>query len=178
MNVRSLVRALSFRWLVASSIGAGLFCSGASAVTLQFEANLDALQEVPPNGSPAFGLGDFNLDTTTSNITVTTGSYQVLLGNSTAVTLNDAALGFSGPIAITLTLDAPGATTGTFSGSGLLTPTQVADLEAGNFYVNIRSIVVPAGEIRGQLVAVPEPSTAALACVGLIGLVAASRKRK
>jgi len=178
MSVRFLARALLLRWIAIPLASVCLVVTSASAAILTFEANLDGLQEVPPNGSPGFGLGDFTLDTTTSNITVTTGTYQDLLGGATAVTLNDAAIGFNGPIAVILTLDTPGAATGTFSGNGLLTPGQVADLLATNFYVNIRSQVYPNGEIRGQLFQVPEPSSIMLVGAGLAGLIVVRRRRK
>ena len=140
-----------------------------------FQANLDGLQEVPPNASPAFGLGDFTLSGST--FSVTTGSYQDLLGGATAVTLNDAAPGVNGAIIFSLVLDTPGAATGTFSSSGTLTGPQITDLNAGNLYVNIRSQVFPSGEIRGQIFSVPEPTTLALAGVGSLILLA-MRHRK
>jgi len=149
-----------------------------SAAVLTFEANLDGLQEVPPNASPAFGLADLTLDTGSGFLTITTGTYQDLLGGATAVTLNDAAIGVSGPIILTLTLDTPGAATGTFSGSGTITAGQVTDMMNVNTYVNIRSQVFPNGEIRGQLFQVPEPSTVLLTCGGLAGLAFVSRRRK
>jgi CHRD domain/PEP-CTERM motif len=139
----------------------------ASAQT--FDANLDGFQVNPPNASPGFGSGDFSLSGTT--FSVTDGSYQDLLGNSTAVTLNDAAVGTNGPLVFALTLTSPGTTSGTFSGSGTLTTPQITDLEAGKFYVNLRTNVYPSGEIRGQLSETPEPSTWALILGGL-GLVA------
>ena len=140
-----------------------------------FEANLDGLQEAPPNASPAFGLGDFSLTGTT--FSVTTGSYQDLLGGATAVTLNDAAPGVNGPVIFSFTLDTPGAATGTFSSSTALTGPQIADLNAGNLYVNIRSQVFPSGEIRGQIFSVPEPATLALAGAGPLILLAMRRRK-
>ena len=153
-----------------------LIVSPLRATILNFEANLDGLQEVPPNGSPAFGSGIFTLDNVSGAFNVQAGSsYQDLLGNSTGVSLNDAAVGSNGPLLLALTLDTPGATSGTFSGSGTLTATQISDVVAGNGYVNIRSNVFPSGEIRGQLVAVPEPASLALA--GLIMFPLLKRRR-
>jgi hypothetical protein len=54
-----------------------------------------------------------------------------------------------------------------------LTTGQITDLQAGNLYVNIRDSVFPSGEIRGQLEAVPEPSTLALAGIGALAFLAA-----
>ena len=178
MRVYSLVRGLSSRWTIIPVIGACLLGVSASAAILTFEANLDGLQEVPPNASPAFGQADLTLDTVSGLVTITTGTYQDLLGGATVVTLNDAAIGFNGPIALALTLDTPGAATGTFSGSGTITAGQVTDMIATNTYINIRSQVFPSGEIRGQLFVVPEPSSVLLACSGIVGLLVVSRRKK
>ena len=144
---------------------AAVLCAAPAVHAQTYDANLDGFQEVPPNASPAFGYGEFTLTGTT--FAVTTGSYQDLLGNSTVITVNDAAVGSNGTSLFQLTLDSPGTTTGTFSGSGTLTTGQITDLNAGNLYVNLRSNVFPSGEIRGQIEAAPEPSTWALMLGGL-----------
>jgi hypothetical protein len=178
MRGYSLARGLSFRWAVLPLIGACLLGASASAAILTFEANLDGLQEVPPNASPGFGFGELTLDTVTGFVTITNSSYQDLLGNSTAVTLNDAQIGSNGVTILVLTLDNPGVTTGTFSGSGTITAGQVTDMIATNTYINIRSNVFPSGEIRGQLFVVPEPSSLLLACTGVFGLFLMRHRRK
>jgi hypothetical protein len=53
----------------------------------------------------------------------------------------------------------------------------MADLLDDLYYVNIHSTFRPGGEIRGQIVQVPEPgSVVLLACGGLGLIVAASRR--
>jgi hypothetical protein len=54
-------------------------------------------------------------------------------------------------------------------------------IEAGETYINIHTVAYPMGEIRGQLIAVPEPNTAAMIATsmgvfGLYGLWAARRR--
>jgi len=169
---------LSFRWAAFTLVGACLLGASASAAILSFEANLDGLQEVPPNASPGFGQVDLTLDTTSGFVTITTGTYQDLLGGATAVTLSDAAIGVNGPNALVLTLDTPAATSGTFSGGGTITGGQVTDMINTNTYINIRSNVFPSGEIRGQLFVVPEPSSLLLACGGLVGLFFIGQRKK
>jgi len=150
----------------------------ASAVTLNFQANLDGLQVSPPNASPAFGLGDLTLDTVSGNVTINTGTYQDLLGGATAVTLNGMATpGTNAGILLNLTLDTPGAATGTFSGAGTLGVMAVGGMQAGNTYLIIRSQVFPSGEIRGQLFQVtPEPGSILLSVCGALGLAACRRR--
>src|SRR4051812_561361 len=103
---RSIMRAAASLATVALFL---IATHAASAAIQNFQANLDGLQEVPPNASPAFGLADLNLDTVTGNVTITTGTYQDLLGGATAVTINGpAGPGTTAPLLITLTLDTPG----------------------------------------------------------------------
>ncbi|MEM1085249.1 MAG: CHRD domain-containing protein [Verrucomicrobiota bacterium] len=66
--------------------------------------------------------------------------------------------------------------TGSFDGSVVLTPTQEQDLFDNEIYINIHSSDFGAGEIRGQLVVVPEPSTSMLA-LGAAGLLLVRRRR-
>jgi uncharacterized protein (TIGR03382 family) len=175
-------RSSARRW--TALLAAIVFClvgtHSASAVVLNFDANFDGLQEVPPNASPAFGFGELTLDTVSGNVTITTGTYQDLLGGASAVTLNGmAGPGVNAPILFALTLDTPGAATGTFSGSGTLGVMAIGGMQAGNTYINIRSQVFPSGEIRGQLFQVtPEPGSIMLAVVGAMGLAAGARRRR
>ena len=161
-NTLHIASGLALAWLVS--------ISNLQAATFSFEANLDGLQVVPPNTSPAFGLADGTYDDTTGNFTLSLGTYQDLLGGATFVTLSDAAAGANGPNISVLTLDTPAATTGTFSGGTALTAGQWADMQAGNTYIRIASQVFPTGEIRGQLFQTPEPSSVALMGLGALGL--------
>jgi hypothetical protein len=141
-----------------------------------FDANLDPFQEVPPHNTPGYGSADFILSGTTFSVTASTGIYADLLAGATTVRLQDAAVGANGPTVFSFTLDTPGNTSGTFSGSGTLTTDQITDLNAGNLYVNITDSVFPSGEIRGQILAAPEPTTMALMGVASVALLGLRRK--
>jgi hypothetical protein len=172
---------LMTRTRLGSAIGFALllFLCVAGANAQSFDANLDPFQEVPPHNTPGYGSADATLSGAILSIVVGTGSYTDLLAGATAVTLNDAAPGVNGPIIASLTLDTPGNTSGTFSGSATLTSAQITDLLAGNTYINIRDSVFPSGEIRGQVIATPEPSSVVLsALAGLSVLASGLRRRK
>lgn len=68
---------------------------------------------------------------------------------------------------------------GLIFGSVSYTSTQATDIMSGLHYINIYTDANPGGEIRGQLIVVPEPGTKGLLCLGGVGcLLAASWWRR
>ena len=154
---------------------AGLFVANRASGQVSLDANLDPFQEIPPHNTPGYGSADLTLNGTTISINLNTGIYADLLAGASTVRLQDAAVGMNGPTIGTFNLDTPGNTSGTFSGSiGSLSAGQVNDIMAGNTYINITDPVYPSGEIRGQVLAVPEPGS--LAVLGGVGLLAVRRR--
>jgi hypothetical protein len=154
---------------------AALLCSAsqASATIWYLEAFLDGAQETPPNASPGTGYGTVTLDDVTGQVTAS-GTFSGLIAAANNAHIH----GLAGPGAsagpiLNLTFDA--ATSGTFSGSGTLSASQVAGMLNGLTYFNIHSGTYPGGEIRGQITVVPEPS--ALAVLGLGALVCFRRMK-
>jgi hypothetical protein len=109
-----------------------------------FVFHLDGGQEVPPVPSPAAGgcMGRFDAGTSRLSLVCVHD-----VASATLMHVHRAAAGANGPIVFDL-----GSPTSpvqaTWSG---MTPADVADLFAGNLYVNVHASGRPAGEIRGQL---------------------------
>lgn len=129
---------------VVTLFAAGLLSFAARAQV--FTAHLDGASEVPPTSSKGTGELTAKLDPGTKTLTYTL-TYSGLTGTA-------AAAHFHGPAA-------PGANAGVVipikppaspaKGSAKLTDAQIADLEAGKWYVNVHTKQHPGGEIRGQV---------------------------
>ncbi len=137
---------------------------------LVFNANLSGDFEVPLRITPAKGFAIATLDTTSLAFTLDY-SFSNLLSAQSDAHIHRAPSGVSGPVIIPLLLG------NSIHFESILTAAQAADLVNELWYVNIHSTTFRAGEIRGQLVAVPEPSTYALAGVAMLGLVVLKRRR-
>jgi hypothetical protein len=147
------------------------------AQVLFFHANLSGGQEAPPNASPGTGFADAVLDTSTNILSFTT-TWSGLTTPTVDGHIHRAPVGVSGPIIIPFAGIPLGDTFGTYSNNFVLTAAQVTDLMAGLHYVNIHTTQFRPGEIRGQLLSVPEPSTYALSGAALLGLLAYRRFRQ
>lgn len=141
------------------------------AQLVTFNATLTGSQETPPNSSPAMGWATATLDTATSEFSVDL-TFSGLVATETAAHLHFAPLGSPGPVVLPLPLGSSVHVT------TMLDATSVNELMQGLWYANVHSTVYRAGEIRGQLLPVPEPSTYALAGVLLLGVAAAVRRRR
>lgn len=64
------------------------------------------------------------------------------------------------------------------NGTAFDIPAQLDQLNGGLWYFNIHSSTFGGGEIRGQILAVPEPSSVALAALGAVGAVAWQLRRR
>ena len=110
-----------------------------------YVATITPDQEVPPTPSTASGACNFSLDASkVLSFDITIGG---LHGAETSASIHGpASAGVSAGILFTLPVG------GTKTGSlGPLTAAQVADLQAGLWYVNIHTSHHASGEIRGQI---------------------------
>ena len=130
----------------AGSLCTGLFSVAARAETLMFHATLTAAAEVPPKTSGGTGKLEATLDTDSKTLHYTV-TYSGLTGPATAAHFHGPAMaGANAGVAVPIKDPASGA-----KASAVLTDAQIADLEAGKWYVNVHTAANPAGEIRGQV---------------------------
>ena len=148
-----------------------------------FTVSLDGAQD-GGGGRQGSGSGTLTLDTTVNTLTFNNILWSGLSADSTASHIHGpAAPGVSTsvlyPLNPTYTQVGPGIRSGQFSGTlpladgtgGFTIAQQISQLEGGLWYINIHSDGLqngfPGGEIRGQIIAVPEPSTLALLSLGV-----------
>ncbi len=174
----------------------------ASAAIIHFETTLSGPNENPPNASLGVGQITVNIDTV-SNIMFVAGTFSGLTGSTTmshihcctnppgnvgVATLLPAFPNF--PLGVTLgswtsTLDLtlassynPAFIAANGGTAAAAEAVLLAGMVAGRSYFNIHTSSSPGGEIRGFLLAVPEPQTAALMGVALLAGLAARRRRR
>jgi hypothetical protein len=162
----------------------GLLCSLTLASAQSYVANLDGAQD---GGGSRQGTGHVDL--------FLSGTTLSLNGSFSGISTPSSAAHIHGPGApgvnagVIYNLGGPviplGVTAGTINGSVNLAPIgsytlaqQMNDLNSGLWYVNIHDATFPGGEIRGQILPVPEPSTWALMCFGALGMLWSLRRRK
>lgn len=112
-----------------------------------YEATLGAAQEVPPATSPGSGSAEvrYNRDTSTLSWKV---NYSGLTGPATAGHIHGPALpGANAGVVVPFANVAANPITG----EARITADQLAQLNNGQWYVNIHTARYPGGEIRGQL---------------------------
>ena len=153
--------------LLTLIVGVGSICAQG---TFQFAATLSGSNENPPNNSQYDGLASFTLAGVTLSYSLQTGPMDT---PNVAPTINGP--GLAGPILfsingppILVTGQSSASSDGWYWGAGAFTLSsgQIAELKAGQFYVNVPTVNFPNGELAGQIVSVPEPSSLALLAFG------------
>jgi hypothetical protein len=133
------------RWLSLGFLAVFLVWSAAQAEDIKFRADLAPGAGVKSSGK---GTATATLDTNTKTLTWTV-DYSGLSGPATAAHIHGPAdPGANAGIVIPFT----GNLASPIKGSATLTDAQMAQLEAGKWYVNIHTEANKPGEIRGQLV--------------------------
>jgi len=134
--------------IFAAAVAAAILAAGsAGAEVLHFTARLDGASETPPNDSAGKGSASVSLDTASKTLSWTV-AYSGLSGPATMAHFHGPApVGKAAGVAVPLRGDLASP----IAGAATLTDPQIADLEAGLWYVNIHSAAHPGGEIRGQV---------------------------
>jgi len=151
--------------------------------TFQFQATLTGANEVPPNNDPTVGTGVFTLS---GNLLTFRVDVPLITFITTGGTINGpAGPGTNAPVVFDLGFFSahPGNSQGSppgytfMSTNYTLNTDQINQLLTGLWYVNITSSTEPAGQLRGQILEVPEPSAVALLSLS-IGIIILSRRQK
>ncbi len=175
--------------------------SPAAAHESIYVAPLAGATENPPNASPGTGQARVTIDFDTLMMRVEV-SFANLVGNTTASHIHCCTASGNVGVATQLpTFDGfpLGVTYGSYDHSfdmavaGSYNPAfitghggtvssafnaLVAGLDAGQAYLNVHTSLYPGGELRGNLLPVPEPETWALMLAGFAGLAAWKRVRR
>jgi hypothetical protein len=138
-----------YRSLFAATLAAGwLVAAGAHAEILHFRAKLDGTQQVPPVTTQGAGTATVTLNTVKKTVSYRI-TFHKLSGPVTMAHFHGPAdPGANAGVAVPLT----GKLTTPIRGTATLTDAQIADLEAGKYYLNLHTAADPNGEIRGQVV--------------------------
>ena len=111
-------------------------------------SHLNGAQEAPaPVATAATGRASTTVDTIAGRLTIHVNTIGVV---GTAAHIHRGARGVAGSVSIGLLQDG-GSPAHWFASDVALSPTQLADYLAGQFYVNVHSAANTGGEIRGQI---------------------------
>jgi hypothetical protein len=184
--------------LLTGAIALAFFgcASSVRASTITYIAIMNGANEVPPTGSPA--TGTTNLSLTGDLLTVDVTFSGLVGGAASAGHIHCCApQGSNAPIAVPYT-GFPNSISGSYTNTFDLTLAStytaaylaaeggtaagaeaalIAALNSYDAYSNIHNATFGGGEIRGWIVATPEPGTMLLLSTGLVGAVTAIRRR-
>ncbi len=140
-----------------------------AANSTRFVGNMNGAQEVPPPPNPTNATGTFDMQLLTDGVTL---EVYILTQNLNLAQVilahihSPGAPGVAAPVSFNLFLGPVGTFTNPFTARYTTTPLPanvLADMRAGNAYVNIHTTANPGGEIRGQIQCALPPAVACTA---------------
>jgi len=148
----------------------------ASATTFNLTASLDCAQAAAGAGTCGAGGSGTGSATITyddvTNLLSWSLSYSGLSGTANAAHFHGpAAPGVNAGVQVGIGTANPAI------GSATLSATQEGYLLSELLYINVHTTTFSGGEIRGQVLLVPEPATLAMAGVGVLALLGLARRR-
>lgn len=175
---------LSKRRLITCMFALACFATPTFASTITYIAILTGAGENPPNASTATGTALFSLTGDMLTIDITFSG--LIGGNASASHIHCcAAPGTNAPVWVPFA-GFPNATSGTYSNTidlstfifsgGGTEAALIAGLSNGTAYANIHNATFPGGEIRGQIIATPEPGTFLLLGTGTAAMLLLRRR--
>jgi hypothetical protein len=117
------------------------------AAPVTIEVGLTGLEENPPVFGTGYGLARLVFDDATRRLDFAVTLFGIPEQEVTAAHIHRGAVGVNGPIVHNLSTTSFSQVSGTLT----LSEADVADLRAGNFYVNVHSREHPGGFARGQI---------------------------
>ena len=140
---------MKFGIILAGAALSAIMIPAALAETMSYKADLKGSEEVPATTSKGSGSATVTFDPATKLLTWKV-TYSGLTGPATAAHIHGpAAPGKNAPVAIPFEK----VDSSPIEGSAKLTDQQIADLKAGQLYINVHTAANKPGEIRGQLTA-------------------------
>jgi hypothetical protein len=153
IDIRKGLLAATFAGFLALFVSVGLTVEKpADAAVTTIEVQAVGANENPAVTGPGSAFARFTFDDVTKELTYAVTVSGISADQVTASHIHRGAAGVNGPIVYFLS--ATGFTQ--VAGKITLNDADVADLKAGNFYVNVHSIANPGGFARGQLYLTPE----------------------
>lgn len=147
--MRRLIPITVISAIAAVGLAACMQQQSTMASTITYKAHLTAKDEVPANASTATGDGTFVLNPATKEL-----SWNVKFSGLSGPALASHIHGPAAPGAnagVLIQFETPNSPAGEIKGSTFLVTEQVADIQAGKYYVNIHTAANKGGEIRGQV---------------------------
>ncbi len=154
---------------------------------------MDGTQEVPPNGSSAYGTASFTVNDLTWNVAGSVNIWGLSPTQITGMHIHEAPVGVNGPVRFNLLTNQVAGSpfnAGTFwiyafngtlnLGSNANNQAFLTQMMNDNAYINAHTAQFPGGEIRGQVHcygAVPEPATMAVLGLGILPLLRRARRK-